>query len=81
MLYQWLSFPILALLALASLPVHAGGGTEGAQTKTCLSMASASPGSGSGLSSAVLPRDPLILSAPPRDSTEEGRKIFGPIAD
>lgn len=79
MLRQWLSFPILALLALASLPVYAAGGAEGTQMKTRLNMASASPGSG--LSSAIQPRNPLILSAPPRDSAAEGHKIFGPIAD
>jgi ABC-type phosphate/phosphonate transport system substrate-binding protein len=79
--FQWLSFPILALLALASMPVYATDGTERAQTKASLNMASASPGPGSGLSSAIRSPDPLILSAPPRDSTEEGRRIFGPIAD
>ncbi len=81
MLYQWLSLPILTLLALASLPVHAAGGTEGVETKTHLHMASASPGSGPDPSSTALPGDPLILSAPPRDSAEEGRRIFGPIAE
>jgi ABC-type phosphate/phosphonate transport system substrate-binding protein len=81
MLFQWLSFPILALLALASLPVYATDGTGGTQTKTSLNMASASPASGSTRSSAVLSPGPIILSAPPRDSIEEGRRIFGPIAD